>query len=233
MSERNKRGPMSGYTIRGSWRKLLGCEYVDEWTKRTNNLYKCQGENIFPARKQVFRAFAECPLDQLKVVIVGEQPYENNRANGLAFSVSQAKFLPPSLWIIFSEICHDICLSVDHKNGDLSRWAQQGVLLLNSRLTIGQNKGSIKWGNFTNTVIREISDRQIPTVFMLWGVKAIKKYKQINNTDGRHKVLKSSHPSPQSAFERNEKGVRFAGCRHFSKANKWLKKERGCVVDWK
>lgn len=220
----------SGRTITGSWRELLGCRYVDKWMRRTNCLYGNQGNNIFPGRGYVFSAFGKCPLDCLKVVILGEQPYRSNHADGLAFSTSRAGPVPSSLWIIFSEILRDICSDVDHANGDLSRWAQQGVLLLNSRLTIGQNNGSIRWGIFTNEVIRKISERNNPIVFMLWGETAINKSGYINNR--RHLILRSSHPSPQSAFRSTQGEMSFADCQHFSQANQFLEEKNERAVDW-
>ncbi len=228
MPDQNECEPTCGRTITGAWRELLGCDYVDEWMGRADCLYENQGNNIFPPRECVFRAFAECPLDCLKVVILGDQPYKNNHADGLAFSTAQEGAVPPSLWIIFSEILRDICPDVCHENGDLSRWARQGVLLLNSWLTTGQNRGSIRWGDFTKGVISRISARRNPIVFMLWGAKAIEKERHINNANGRHLILKSSHPSPKGAFWG---GVPFADCRHFSQANEHLGENR--AVNWR
>ena len=237
MPDQNEHEPMSGRTITGLWRDLLDGEndgYVDEWRNKADDLYRDHGDNLFPSRDNVFRAFAECPLDRLKVVILGEQPYNNIHADGLAFSTSQTGPVPPSLWIIFSEICHDIRLGVFHTNGDLTRWARQGVLLLNSWLTIGQNGGNIRWGDFTGQVIRKISERQTPTVFMLWGKRAIRKNNRIDNTNGRHLILKSSHPSPRGAFRYvQQEEPSFAGCRHFSKANYFLSRNRAVTVNWK
>ena len=128
-----------------SWKSFLGDAYVEEWRGRAHALYEQQEPPVFPQQVDVFRAFNECPLDCLKVVIVGEEPYTND-ADGLVFSVPDGIPVPPSLWIIFSEICHDLHIAVQHTNGNLVRWAQQGVLLLNSKLTIGRRR---QWGYFT------------------------------------------------------------------------------------
>ena len=156
---------------------------------------------------------------------MGEAPYENENADGLAFSVPDQILVPPSLWIIFSEICHDLHIDVQHTNGNLVRWAQQGVLLLNSKLTIGRRR---KWGYFTQFVLRKISEQNDDgIVFMLWGEKAQDRGEYIVNDE--HLVLRSSHPSPQSAFNMADP---FVGCRHFSKANEWLVERGKPPVNW-
>ena len=155
---------------------------------------------------------------------MGEEPYTND-ADGLAFSVPDGIPVPPSLWIIFSEICHDLNIAVQHTNGNLVRWAQQGVLLLNSKLTIGRRR---QWGHFTQFVLQKISEEKDGIVFMLWGAKAQERGEHIVNSNDEHLVLRSSHPSPQSAFNTLDP---FVGCRHFSRAREWLE-HRGLEVDW-
>ena len=236
MPDQNEHEPMSGRAITGSWRDLLDGEndgYVDEWRNKADDLYRDHGGNLFPNRDNVFRAFSECPLDRLKVVILGEQPYNSAHADGLAFSTSRMGPVPPSLWIIFSKIFRDTCPNVSHTNGNLRRWAQQGVLLLNSWLTIGQNRGSIRWGDFTGHVIDRISERYIYSiVFMLLGGKAIARSGRIINANNRHLILQSSHPSPRGAFCDIQRGVTaFADCRHFSRANDFLRRNR--AVNWR
>ena len=222
--------------ITGPWRDLLNRGndgYVDAWRHNADHLYIDHQNRLFPDPENVFRAFAECPLDRLKVVILGEQPYESQHADGLAFSTLRPGPVPPSLWIIFSEICHDTRARVNHTDGDLGRWARQGVLLLNSWLTIGQNGDNIRWGDFTGRVIRKISERPNPIVFMLWGERAIKKGGRIVNAGGRHLILRSSHPSPRGAFCGTQEEDPFVGCRHFSRANVFLRRTRGQAVNWR
>ena len=231
MPRQNENEPAPCRTITEPWKELLGRDYLYGWGRQACGLY--ERHNLFPLNcDNVFRAFAECPLDCLKVVILGEQPYNNIHADGLAFSTSQTGAVPASLWIIFSEICHDIRLGVSHTNGDLTRWARQGVLLLNSWLTIGQNGDNIRWGDFTGRVIHKISERQTPIVFMLWGERAIRKSNRINN-QGRHLILKSSHPSPRGAFRCVQQERPFVGCRHFSQANNFLSRSRAVTVHWR
>ena len=235
MPDQNEHSPISVRPITGPWRDLINGEndgYVDEWENKADALYRDHEDSLFPNNPEnVFRAFAECPLDRLKVVILSEQPYKSEHADGLAFSTLRSGPVPSSLWIIFSEICHDICPGVDHTNGDLGRWARQGILLLNSWLTIGQNGDSIRWGDFTGRIIRKISERPDPIVFMLWGERAIKKGRRIINENERHLILRSSHPSPQGAFQYIQGEVRFADCRHFRQANEFLGENR--AVDWR
>ena len=211
-----------------SWKRFLGDAYVEDWRQRADGLYTPAGQPcVYPDRRNVFRAFEECPLDCLKVVIVGEDPYGNGHADGLALSVPSGKPVPRSLWIVFSEICHELQITVQHENGNLARWAQQGVLLLNSRLTIGQ-KTPIQWESFTGCVLRKISEKKTGVVFMLWGSKA-RALEPCIVGSGRHFVLRTSHPSPQGAW--HESGP-FVGCQHFRRANKWLIGQGRPAVNW-
>ena len=229
MSSQGRSEHRSGVTITGQWRDLLTREVVEDWTRRADDVYNDRTRGVFPrSRADVFRAFAECELDSLKVVILGLEPYGSADADGLAFSTSQRGNVPSSLWIIFSRIALDTRVDVDYTNGDLSRWARCGVLLLNSNLTIGHGN-DVQWGDFTNDVIRKISEERNRVVFMLWGGKAIERGQHIVN-GGRHLILKSSHPSPKSAFNRVGDEVPFAHCRHFSEANEFLGDR---AVDWR
>ena len=207
-----------------SWKCFLGAAYVDEWRDKARELYAQQGQQVYPQQAHVFRAFNVCPLDCLKVVIVGEEPYENGNADGLAFSVSGRARVPPSLCNILSEIRYDLDIAVRH-DGNLVRWAQQGVLLLNSKLTIGRRR---QWGYFTQFVLKKISEEKDGIVFMLWGALAQDRGEHIVNHNDEHLVLRSSHPSPQSAFNMPDP---FVGCQHFSQAREWLE-QRELAVDW-
>ena len=226
-----------------TWKHLLGDAFVDEWRGKVDALYAQEGREVYPQQASVFRAFNECPLDCLKVVIVGQDPYDNGKADGLAFSVPDGVSVPPTLWIIFSKICHDLLIAVQHANGNLTRWARQGVLLLNSSLTIekverasdsgagdgGERPCSISWEDFTGHVLKNLSEKRIGIVFMLWGEAAQKRCEHIVNKNGEHLVLCSSHPSPKSACKTSNPFVR---CQHFSQANKWLRALGRTEVDW-
>ena len=179
---------------------------------------------------EIFNAFDSCPVNNLKVVIIGQDPYHgDNQANGLCFSVNKGISHPPSLINIFKEIEADLGHKYEHKNGDLSKWAKQGVMLLNATLTVRkglpgshQNKG---WEIFTDKVIKIISNETNNTVFLLWGSFAKKKIKLIDT--GKHKILESGHPSPLSA----NRGYWF-GNKHFSKCNKHLESFKRNKIDW-
>lgn len=183
---------------------------------------------IYPPGKDIFRAFDKCPFDQVKVVIIGQDPYHGpGQANGLCFSVNKGIPMPPSLINIFKEIKDDLGREVP-PDGCLDRWSDQGVLLLNATLTVRasmagshQNKG---WEQFTDAAIRLLAEEKEHLVFMLWGSYAQKKGEFIDTN--RHLVLKSVHPSPLSA----NRG--FFGCRHFSKANDYLRAHGMREIDW-
>lgn len=214
-----------------SWRCFLGSSFVDRWREKTRDFYT-QEQEAYPRQANVFRAFSECPLGHLKVVIVGQAPYNNGNAGGLALSVRDGAPVPPSLWIVFSEIWRefsDVDVKVQHTKGNLVRWAQQGVLLLNSSLTIGQKNHNIKWESFTGRVLEKISKERCGIVFMLWGREAQKIGKCIVNNNGKHRVLCSSHPSPQSAWRKPKP---FVGCNHFCEANQWLKERDITEINW-
>ena len=186
-------------------------------------------KTIYPKRENLFKAFDLTPVENIKVVIIGQDPYhEPGQAQGLAFSVPSDDKIPPSLVNIFKEIHNDIGCEMNFKNGDLTYLAKQGVFLLNTALTVrkGQplshrGKG---WETFTDHVISILSERDKPMVFLLWGSNARSKKPLIDRT--RHLVLEAPHPSPLSAF------AGFFGCKHFSKANAFLTKQGETPVDW-
>ncbi|MDO8231731.1 MAG: uracil-DNA glycosylase [bacterium] len=184
---------------------------------------------VYPAPKNIFRAFDLCPFESVKVVILGQDPYHGERqANGLAFAVDEREAVPPSLKNIFKEIASDLGKTLVHTDGDLSRWAKQGVLLLNATLTVRahsagshQEKG---WEQFTDAVIRALSEERTGIVFMLWGNYAKQKGAHIDRN--KHLVLEAPHPSPFSAASG------FLGCKHFSRANEYLTVNGKTQIDW-
>jgi uracil-DNA glycosylase len=186
------------------------------------------GKVIYPPGSLLFNAFNKTPFEEVKVVILGQDPYHGpGQAMGLSFSVPRGINPPPSLGNIFKELKKDIGMPIPG-HGDLTQWAEQGVLLLNAALTVRANEpnshAGIGWHDFTDTVIQTLSDKRDGLVFMLWGRFAQDKTPLIDET--KHLVLKAAHPSPFSA----EKG--FFGCRHFSRANQYLMQQRKQPVDW-
>lgn len=216
--------------IAPSWKSKLEPEfqkpYFDDLIQFVKQEY--QTNIVYPPGKEIFRAFDCAGFEQVKVVIIGQDPYHGSgQANGLCFSVREGVTMPPSLKNIFKEIQSDLGKPIP-KNGELERWAKQGVLLLNATLTVRasspgshQNKG---WEQFTDAVIRQISDQKQNIVFLLWGAYAQKKGEIIDRN--KHLVLMSAHPSPFSA----DRG--FFGCKHFSKANEYLKSKGITEIDW-
>ena len=219
--------------IEASWKGLLKNEleqkYFIELWKKVKHFYQEDQGNIFPEEQQIFRAFHVCPFEKVKVVILGQDPYPTKGfANGLSFSVNDDVHpFPKSLNNIFKEIHDDLGKSLP-ENGNLTRWAEQGVLLLNTVLTVKEDtpdshKG-IGWEKFTNGVIELLSHQKKGVVFMLWGTKAREKRALIN--ENKHLVLCSVHPSPLSAYRG------FFGCKHFSKANDYLNENNLSVINW-
>jgi uracil-DNA glycosylase len=216
--------------IAESWKKNLQQEfqkpYFNELTDFVKSEYKTH--TVYPPGKEIFRAFDCCEFENVKVVIIGQDPYHGaGQANGLCFSVRDGVRIPPSLINIFKEIHADLGKPIP-KSGDLERWCHQGVLLLNATLTVKasapgshQNKG---WEIFTDAIIKEISENKEHVVFLLWGAYAQKKGEIIDRK--KHHVLMSAHPSPFSA----DRG--FFGCKHFSKANVYLKNKGLKEIDW-
>lgn len=216
--------------IENSWKKVLQTEfdkpYFEELVNRVKAEYKTK--TIFPKGSLIFNAFNLCPFEKVKVVILGQDPYhEIGQAHGLAFSVPEGIALPPSLQNIYKEIESDLNIKVE-KNGDLTRWAKQGVLLLNSTLTVEQHRAAshqnFGWEIFTDNVINILSKEKEHLVFILWGSFAIKKSSLIDKT--KHLVLTSVHPSPLSAYRG------FFGNRHFSQTNNYLSANNIEPINW-
>lgn len=217
--------------IEKSWKEALGAEFEKPYfAALVQELHrqKQAGEVIFPPGGQIFKAFELCPLGKVKVVILGQDPYHGyGQAMGLSFSVPQGVEAPPSLKNIFKEIESDLGIRMSG-SPDLRPWAEQGVLLLNSVLTVraGQpaSHSRIGWQTFTDAVIKTISDRCEGVVFLLWGNYARNKAVLVDKS--RHHVLEAPHPSPLA------KGA-FFGCRHFSATNEILAAEGKSPIDWK
>ncbi len=216
--------------IEQSWKEALGDEFQKPYFALLKEfLIKERAEaTIYPPGGQIFAAFNHIPFDKVKVVIMGQDPYHGpGQANGMCFSVSPEVKIPPSLVNIFKEIRQDLQSEVG-REGDLTRWANQGVLLLNATLTVRaaspashQGKG---WEQFTDQVIRLLSEKRKGLVFLLWGRPAQLKEKLIDTN--KHFVLKAAHPSPLSAYNG------FFGCRHFSYTNKILLDQGLTPIDW-
>ncbi len=191
---------------------------------------RAQGRQIFPQQEDIFHAFDFQDLADVKVVILGQDPYHGEgQAHGLAFSVQHGIKVPPSLVNIYKELTTDIDGFITPNHGNLTSWAQQGVLLLNTVLTVqkGQAHSHAKlgWEQFTDNIIEQINRYNDACVFILWGAHAQKKGRNID--DSKHLVLNGPHPSPLSAYRG------FFGCQHFSKANAWLKEQAKQELDWR
>jgi uracil-DNA glycosylase len=193
---------------------------------------KAAGKAIFPKGSEYFRALDLTPLDAVKVVILGQDPYHGaGQAHGLAFSVRPGVRVPPSLGNIYKELAADLGIA-PARHGFLDHWARQGVLLLNSVLTVEQGQAASHqgkgWERLTDAMVRLINDQAAPTAFLLWGAYAQKKAAFVDDVarGGRHLVLKAAHPSPLSAHNG------FLGCRHFSKANAFLAGHGRAPIDW-
>lgn len=188
------------------------------------------GKTIYPESKNRFNAFSLTELNDIKVVILGQDPYHGEgQAHGLSFSVPKGIKLPPSLRNIYKELADDLSWSTVPENGDLTGWAKQGVLLINAVLSVEQsNAGSHAkqgWEQFTDNVIEHINDNTEGVVFLLWGSYAIKKSHMIDQH--KHHILTAVHPSPLSAYRG------FFGCKHFSKTNKLLAEQGKEIINWK
>lgn len=217
-------------SIAPSWKMRLTGEFERPYFKELIHFVKeeYRTQRVFPPGKEIFRAFDHCDFDQVKVVIIGQDPYHGEgQANGLCFSVREGIRNPPSLLNIFKEVKSDLGKPFP-PSGELERWAKQGVLLLNATLTVRasspgshQKKG---WETFTDAVIQKISDEKENVVFILWGAYAQKKGEIIDRT--KHQVIMSPHPSPFSA----DRG--FFGSKPFSKTNAYLKSKGLKEIDW-
>jgi uracil-DNA glycosylase len=221
---------ISAIAIEDTWKKALKDEFNAPYFKQLKSFLveERQKYTIFPPGKLIFAAFDNTSFDDVKVVIIGQDPYHGKgQANGLCFSVGPNVPKPPSLVNIFKELQSDLGFPIPEKGG-LEPWARQGVLLLNATLTVregqaGSHQGK-GWEQFTDAVIRKISDEKKGIVFLLWGRFAHSKEELINAD--KHFILKAAHPSPLA------RGA-FFGCKHFSKTNKILEHEGKSPIDWK
>ncbi|MBR2012450.1 MAG: uracil-DNA glycosylase [Alphaproteobacteria bacterium] len=216
--------------IEQSWKDVLSAEFDKDYFIKLTDFVRGEylsGKTVYPEPKNIFNAFNLCPIDNVKVVIIGQDPYhEPGQAHGLCFSVLPPTIIPPSLVNIYKEIESDL----GHKsvtNGDLTHWANQGVLLLNSTLTVRAHAAASHagrgWEEFTDAVIRAVAQRD-NIVYMLWGSYAQKKAAFVNSN--KNLILKSVHPSPLSAYRG------FFGCKHFSQANKYLADNGKNPIEW-
>lgn len=217
--------------INPDWKKLLSEEFSKEYFTRLTERVRTEylRSSVYPHPKQVFRAFEYCKPDEIKVVILGQDPYHTpGVAHGLAFSTESNNPIPPSLQNIFKEIELEYGSPIN-KNPDLTRWAMEGVLLLNASLTVkaGQANSHAEygWHLFTDAVIRALSEKEKHIVFMLWGTFAGKKDVEIDAS--KHLILKAPHPSPLSAHRG------FLGCGHFKAANEYLRTHGKGEVAWR
>ena len=218
--------------IAKGWKNVLSQEFSKEYFLRIVEHIKLEKQSqttIYPPGPLIFNAFNATDFDQVKVVIIGQDPYHGpHQAHGLSFSVQEGIKPPPSLLNIYKEIESDLGIKMPRKNGDLTPWANQGVLLLNASLTVRADQpnshAGIGWQTFTDTVIQELNDRKEHLVFMLWGNFAKEKGARID--EKKHLVLRSVHPSPFAA----DKG--FFGSKHFSKTNQYLIQHGIEPIDW-
>ena len=216
--------------IEESWKQKLTPEFEKDYFIKLTEFIRAEyaSKTIYPPAKQIFNAFDHCPFDDVKVVIIGQDPYHGpGQAHGLCFSVTEGIPNPPSLQNIFKEIMSDLGKPMP-ANGDLTRWARQGVLLLNATLTVQahqagshQRKG---WEEFTDAAIRLLAEEREHLVFILWGAYAQKKGAFIDRS--KHLVLASAHPSPLSAYNG------FFGNKHFSRTNEYLKAHGITEIEW-
>lgn len=216
--------------IEKSWQEVLQTEFDKPYFENLVGFVKQEyaSRTIFPPAGQIFNAFNTCPFNNVKVVILGQDPYHGpGQAHGLCFSVNDGIQFPPSLQNIFKEITSDLGIPAP-KTGNLTRWAEQGVLLLNATLTVrasqaGSHQGK-GWEEFTDAVIKTISEKAENVVFILWGSYAIKKKSLINAS--KHCILTAPHPSPLSSYRG------FFGCKHFSQTNNYLTSKGKTPIEW-
>src|SRR5690554_953093 len=217
--------------VNNGWEELLkeefNADYFKELWEFVENAY--QEDRCYPPKKDIFAAFKKCSYKKLKVVILGQDPYHGEgQAHGLAFSVNKGIKFPPSLRNILKEVSEDIGSEIP-EDGELSHWAKQGVLLLNTTLTVKEKTAKSHhkkgWETFTDNIIQQISNHKENVVFLLWGRDARKKIKLIDRE--KHLILESGHPSPLSAIRGH-----WFGNKHFSKANNFLKEKEKATIDW-
>ena len=215
-----------------SWRRVLSDEfdrdYFRQLVSKVHEEYGTTGRHCYPPGPEIFAAFDQTPFDKVKVVIIGQDPYHGpGQANGLAFSVNDGVRIPPSLQNIFKEVNADTGAAIP-ANGDLTRWARQGVLLLNSTLTVREHEprshSGIGWERFTEAAIRKLATERENLVFLLWGSDAIRRGEFIDRS--RHLVMSCVHPSPLSAHRG------FFGNHQFSRANEYLAAHGKTTINW-
>jgi len=227
--------------IKPHWQQIIEQEQQQDYycqLQESITQQSAQGITIFPEEKDVFHAFEFCDLADVKVVVLGQDPYHGvgkgdycnqPQAHGLAFSVTTNIKTPPSLVNIYKELVTDIKGFITPTHGNLTSWAEQGVLLLNTVLTVQQGQAhshaKLGWERFTDKIIAEINQHNDGCVFILWGAHAQKKGRSIDGS--KHLVLNGPHPSPLSAYRG------FFGCQHFSKANTWLLNQGKSAIDWR
>ncbi|MFI3280460.1 MAG: uracil-DNA glycosylase [Rikenellaceae bacterium] len=213
-----------------AWQEALEPEFSKQYFKELSAFIEqeyAQGE-VFPPRELIFNALNRCPLDKVKVVIIGQDPYHDvGQAHGLCFSVADGVKIPPSLVNIFKEIERDLSLGVP-SSGNLERWAEQGVLMLNAVLTVRAHQAASHakrgWEKFTDAVVKAVAENRIGVVYMLWGKYAQSKCAVVDPT--KNLILQSVHPSPLSAYRG------FFGCSHFSQANEYLASQGDEPIEW-
>lgn len=218
-------------TIAPSWKHALESEFEKPYFKQLTLFVEAEyaHQTVYPTQQNLFRAFSLCPFSDVRVVILGQDPYHGpGQAVGLSFSVDTGVAIPPSLQNVYKELEADLGAPLAHRDGDLSRWAAQGVLLLNATLTVragspGSHQGK-GWETFTDAAIKALSDKRDHLVFILWGNYARSKAALIDHS--KHCILSSPHPSPFSAR------TGFFGSRPFSKANTYLAAHGKKPIDW-
>lgn len=218
--------------INATWDKFLNEEFQKPYFKELSEFLKREyrTKTIYPPKKEVFSSFYFTDMDKVKVVILGQDPYhEPGQACGMCFAVKPGVRLPPSLQNIYKEIQDDLGVPMNYNNGYLVKWAKQGVLLINSVMTVEKGRANSHaghgWETFTNNVIEKINTLDQPVVYLLWGNNARQKKRLITNP--KHLILETVHPSPLSVYRG------FFGCRHFSKANEFLVKNGAEPIDWR
>lgn len=216
--------------ISNDWLEPLSEEFKKPYYRKLYNFVREEyaTKTIYPPADDIFNAFHMTPLSEVKVVIIGQDPYHNvGQAHGLCFSVRPDVEIPPSLVNIYKELSDDLGCKIPN-NGYLEKWARQGVLLLNTVLTVRAHQAfshqNMGWENFTDAVIQIVDQQEQPVVFMLWGKPAQAKKKLLHNPN--HLILEAPHPSPLSAYRG------FFGCKHFSKANAFLQEHGRKPIDW-
>lgn len=216
--------------IEEGWKNVLANDFNAEYFSELKNFLvtERQQHTIYPPGGSIFNAFNQTPFEKVRVIILGQDPYHGpGQAHGLCFSVPKGIKPPPSLVNIFKELQSDVGITLP-THGNLEKWAQQGVLLLNATLTVRANQaGSHQkkgWETFTDSAIRHLSEEKVGLIFLLWGRYAQDKEKIIDT--GKHYILKAPHPSPLSAYNG------FFGCRHFSKTNDLLQRHAFAPIDW-